>query len=270
MSCRLTISAKTTIRRLGRNIRGQYSVERRTLYFLRDLRRSLRTPPSMNTSSSIESVVKCRFLRQRSVLFRSIIGNFSSLVCEPISFVASASSGPSPLEQPRSLSNWQSTIADLGTRDYGRTYCEKLVASGVDLWNYPWKGAEFLHIAQTQCGMEDKLAREANRILICDTDVLATGIRHERYMKSRSHKVEAIAASRHYDLYALTDCDIPFVQDGLRDGEAIRRWMTLRFEETLSLRQLPWIKVSGSSVQRFKAAVEWIERILIPNSVKAH
>ena len=70
--------------------------------------------------------------------------------------------------------------------------------------------------------MEDALARQANRILISDTDALATGIWHERYLSKKSAEVEAIAASHRHDLYLLTDCDLPFVQDGLRDGESIR------------------------------------------------
>jgi NadR type nicotinamide-nucleotide adenylyltransferase len=152
--------------------------------------------------------------------------------------------------------------------EYGRTYCEALATSGVDLWNYQWQSAEFLHIAYTQCELEEKLAREANRILICDTDALATGIWHERYMKTRSLEVESIAAARKYDLYVLTDCDIPFVQDGLRDGEAIRRWMTVRFEERLIERQLPWIKVSGPPEKRLTFAVESIDRLLLCNPFK--
>ncbi len=110
--------------------------------------------------------------------------------------------------------------------------------------------------------MEDDLARAANLVLICDTDVLATGIWHERYMASRSAKVDAIAASRRHDLYLLTDCDIPFVQDGLRDGETIRQWMTRRFEEVLSARGLPWLKVSGPAEQRLMVAIREVEKLL--------
>ena len=146
--------------------------------------------------------------------------------------------------------------------EYGRKYCEDLSAAGVDLWNYRWKTEEFLHIAKAQCELEEKLAREANRILICDTDALATGIWHERYLKSRCKQIENLAASRHYRLYILTDCDIPFVQDGLRDGEGIREWMTHRFEERLAECRLPWTKVSGTRHQRLESAVRSISRLL--------
>ena len=147
--------------------------------------------------------------------------------------------------------------------EYGRKYCEELAASGVDLWNYRWQSREFVHIARAQCELEEKLAREANRILICDTDALATGIWHERYLDHRSPEVDEIAISRTYDLYILTDCDIPFVQDGLRDGESIRQWMTSRFENRLTECKKSWMKVSGTPAQRLETSVAKIDRLLI-------
>lgn len=151
--------------------------------------------------------------------------------------------------------------------EYGRKYCEDLSASGFDLWNYPWKSPEFFHIAQAQCEFEDKLAREANRILICDTDPLATAIWHERYMKIRSQEVEKLSEGRRYELHIVTDCDIPFVQDGLRDGEMVREWMTRRFEERLVERHMPWIRVSGTQTQRLKSSIEKIDPLLRPHSM---
>ena len=146
--------------------------------------------------------------------------------------------------------------------EYGHEYCEKMQAGGVNLWTYKWRSEEFTEIARQQQEMEDKVAREANRILICDTDVLSTGIWHERYVGSRSAEVEAIAASRQHDLYLLTDCDLPFVQDGLRDGETIRQWMTNRFEQVLTERGLPWAKLRGIGRQRLDVAVEQVDKLL--------
>jgi HTH-type transcriptional regulator, transcriptional repressor of NAD biosynthesis genes len=174
-----------------------------------------------------------------------------------ISVVGAESTGTTTLA--RDLAEHYQTV---WVPEYGREYCEKLQAAGVDLWTYHWRRAEFTEIAQRQQEMEDRLAREANRILICDTDVLATGIWHERYMETCSAEVEAIAGSHRHDLYLLTDCDLPFVQDGLRDGETIRQWMTRRFEEVLTERGLPWAKISGSGDQRLSAAVREVDKLL--------
>jgi NadR type nicotinamide-nucleotide adenylyltransferase len=148
--------------------------------------------------------------------------------------------------------------------EYGREYCEKLAAAGVDVWSYRWNSTEFTHIARAQIELDLKMARQANRLLICDTDAFATSIWHERYMGSRSSEVNAMAASHPPYLYLLTDCDIPFVQDGLRDGETIRKWMTGRFEEELNQGKVPWMKVSGSRAHRLDSAIQRIETPLNP------
>src|SRR5881227_1635745 len=70
---------------------------------------------------------------------------------------------------------------------------------------------EFVHIAREQCRREDEAARQANRLLFCDTDAFATTLWHERYVGRPSPAVAAIAAGCHPDLYMLTDVDIPFV-----------------------------------------------------------
>lgn len=150
--------------------------------------------------------------------------------------------------------------------EYGREYCETLAAKGVDLWNYRWNSAEFSLIARAQVELEQRMARKANRLLICDTDAFATGIWHERYMGRRSSEVEAIAAARSQCLYLLTDDDIPFVQDGMRDGETIREWMTGRFEEGLVQRKVPWMKVSGTRTHRLNTAIQAIESLLAPRA----
>lgn len=146
--------------------------------------------------------------------------------------------------------------------EYGRTYCERLQERGIDLWTYRWRSEEFLEIAYAQQKMEDRMAREAT-LLFCDTDVLATGIWHERYVGTRSPEVDAIAAQSHHDLYLLTDCDLPFVQDGLRDGETVRAWMTRRFEEVLRERGLRWARITGQGRDRLSAAVRAVDTLLV-------
>jgi HTH-type transcriptional repressor of NAD biosynthesis genes len=146
--------------------------------------------------------------------------------------------------------------------EHAREYCENLQAAGLDLWTYQWRSEEFAEIARKQQETEDRLAREANRVLICDTDVLSTGIWHERYKGTGSAEVEAIVGARRHDLYLLTDCDIPFVQDGLRDGETIRQWMTGRFEQVLEDSCLSWIKVSGGLEERLKRGILEVDKLL--------
>jgi HTH-type transcriptional regulator, transcriptional repressor of NAD biosynthesis genes len=143
--------------------------------------------------------------------------------------------------------------------EYGRTYCEQRLAQAASI---DWRTDDFVHIARRQQADEDAAARRGGRLLICDTDALATSVWHERYLGVASAEVARLAAARSYALYILTGDDIPFVQDGTRDGEHVRGWMTGRFRRALQARSEPWIEVRGSRDERLAVATARIDRLL--------
>lgn len=135
--------------------------------------------------------------------------------------------------------------------EYGRTYTE---GRGLIL---PWTTEEFWHIQRQQNDMEDALARKCNGYLICDTDAFATDIWHERYTGSR---MDVSFDRGKADLYLLTDFEgVPFVQDGLRDGAHLRRWMTLTFDQALKNQRKPFAFITGSRASRLETALQQID-----------
>ncbi|MFD6094289.1 AAA family ATPase [Oerskovia sp. NPDC060338] len=127
----------------------------------------------------------------------------------------------------------------------------------------PWHTAEFDLVAREQARREDEAAaRTPIPLVVCDTDVLATTLWHERYVGSRSASVEALAATRRPDLYVLTGDEIPFVQDGLRDGEHVRHAMQDRFREVLAGQDVPWLEVRGDRASRLAQAIDAVGPLL--------
>jgi NadR type nicotinamide-nucleotide adenylyltransferase len=143
--------------------------------------------------------------------------------------------------------------------EYGRTFCERRLAQAPTI---DWRTDDFVHIAARQVAEEDAAARRGGRLLICDTDALATSVWHERYLGVGSPEVQRLAAARSYALYVLTGDDIPFVQDGTRDGEHIRTWMTGRFRQALAARAEPWLEVRGGRDERLAAVTARIDDLL--------
>lgn len=144
--------------------------------------------------------------------------------------------------------------------EYGREYCAEIKFK--DGFTEEWATAEFVHIAEEQSRREDAAARLANRVLICDTDAFATAIWHRRYLHRRSPQVETLAAARRYDLTLLTGDEIPFEQDGTRDGESIRHWMHETFIEELESAGRHWVLLRGAPEERLRQAVTLIEPLL--------
>ena len=85
-------------------------------------------------------------------------------------------------------------------------------------------------------------------------------------MKFWSEEVESIGRGRKYDLYLLTDIDIPFTQDGMRDGESIRYWMHHRFISELEKRRLPYAVLSGPPETRMRSALKLIGEVVAASS----
>ena len=65
------------------------------------------------------------------------------------------------------------------------------------------------------------------------------------------------------DLYLLTDAaGVPFEDDGLRDGEHLRAWMTSRFRQELGALPVRHLVLTGSFGQRLRAAVRATDDLL--------
>lgn len=135
--------------------------------------------------------------------------------------------------------------------EYGRELSEAKLRKG----ETDWTSDEFLQVAAEQTRREDAGARDCNRILICDTNALATRLWHRRYMGFEDPRLASFSNNIRADLYLLTGDKIPFVQDGLRDGEHIRHKMHQWFVEALKIQSVPWLLISGTRFDRIHQAV---------------
>lgn len=148
--------------------------------------------------------------------------------------------------------------------EYGREHWQHKIAdqhlSGGDI--PAWSDEEFIHIAEEQQRRENEAAARANRVLICDTNAFATGTWFERYAGKRHPTVDAIGGRDKVDLYLIPSPDVPFVQDGVRDGELIRDWMHARFVELIRARGAPYLIISGPWENRLSQAINAVDLLL--------
>lgn len=150
-------------------------------------------------------------------------------------------------------------LGTLWVPEYGREHSVTR-EGGLDT---PWRSDEFDLIVDRQIALEDEARRRVPRpVLVCDTDVLATALWHERYVGDRAARLYDAAAGHRPLLYVLTGDEIPFVQDGLRDGEHIRHSMQQRFRDELSAQSVPWLEVRGSVDERVEAAASALHPLL--------
>ncbi len=148
--------------------------------------------------------------------------------------------------------------------EYGREHWEtKIAAQNTPPGETPaWTHDEFIHIAEEQQRRENEAAARASRVLICDTNAFATATWFERYAGTRHPDVDAIGARDQVDLYLIASPDVPFVQDGVRDGEKIREWMHARFLELIGASGAPHMLITGAWETRLPQAILAIDDLL--------
>lgn len=139
--------------------------------------------------------------------------------------------------------------------EYGRTYCERF---GMDL-----NELDFAHIAGGQLYREDEMARQANRVLFCDTELIVTQVWSEIYFKGACQPWILWANHlRRYDLFLLLAPDIAWENDGLRAYAHTREGQFERLRRELESRNLPHHIVKGDFENRTASAIGAVERLL--------
>jgi NadR type nicotinamide-nucleotide adenylyltransferase len=117
-------------------------------------------------------------------------------------------------------------------------------------------------IARGQMALED--ATTDNRqpttasLTILDTDLISTVVYARHYYGSCPEWIEVEAGKRKADLYLLTDIDVPFIADSLRDSAAPRETLYGKFAETLKSYQANVVPITG---ERFAAAVRLLDSL---------
>ncbi|TXD46822.1 AAA family ATPase [Polaribacter sp. IC073] len=133
-------------------------------------------------------------------------------------------------------------------------------------WNNERKTCEkedLLPIAIGQMKLENSLAKKADKILICDTDLLETKVYSELFYGGFvDEKLNEAANKNTYNLYLLTYIDTPWEEDDLRDRPEQRLEMFKAFEKSLITNNKPYLLLKGNKETRLKDATEAINKII--------
>lgn len=132
-----------------------------------------------------------------------------------------------------------------------------------------WSGDDFAQIARTQQDSENAAARTGSPLLVCDTDAFATTVWERRYLGPHSRRA-AREVRATGSIYLVTDHeDVPFVQDGIRDGEHVRAEMTGWFIDALTRSGHSWVLLTGSLDERIALAIRVADQALAARSTFA-
>ncbi|MGO2279150.1 AAA family ATPase [Psychrobacter sp. AOP7-C1-14] len=186
------------------------------------------------------------------------------------------------LEQhtPKSVIN----VAVLGAESTGKTtLCRDLAAYFDTSWvseymrtylQAKWDNEQLtctwedlLPIAQGQITLENTLAKQVaqtsdtSHYLFCDTSLFELMVYSYWYYGNCPSALKQAALAHHYDLILLTDVDIPWVADDLRDSPHQRDEISAYFASQLNKHQKPFQRISGDRDERVQKVVAQLANI---------
>jgi nicotinamide riboside kinase len=118
---------------------------------------------------------------------------------------------------------------------------------------------DLLPIADGQMKLENGALQKAKNYLFVDTCLMATKVFSEIYYGFCDYKLDKAARKHKYDLFFLTDIDVPWEKDDLRDSPKERKITFEKFKQALIENNKPFIVLTGNLEIRFQKALAIIE-----------
>ena len=117
-------------------------------------------------------------------------------------------------------------------------------------------------ITRAQLASEDALARQANRVLICDTDPLAMSVWSQLRFGHCSDVLRTLASERSYDLYLLVDVDVPWTgePDNFFNDQSPEAFDL--FRGALIREDRRYLRLDGDYDTRFRIACDGIDNLI--------
>jgi NadR type nicotinamide-nucleotide adenylyltransferase len=122
--------------------------------------------------------------------------------------------------------------------------------------------ADIQRIARGQIASEDALARQARRVLFCDTDLLTTTLYSDLYFGGCPAWIREASLERRPDLYLVCAPDVPWVADAQRDLPHLREQFFETVVRRLEERAAAYRVVRGCWEERLVQACAAVEEML--------
>ncbi len=159
-------------------------------------------------------------------------------------------------------STGKSLLAKQLAKHYNTVWVPEYAREYINNLNRPYDQDDILKIAKGQIKTENELAAKANKILICDTELLVTKIWIEHKYKNCHPWILETIKKHTYDLYLLCNIDLQWQHDPQREHPGLRDYFFNLFKNELINRKFNFDIVSGQSYERSKNAIRIIDKFI--------
>jgi NadR type nicotinamide-nucleotide adenylyltransferase len=156
-------------------------------------------------------------------------------------------------------STGKSTLASELARHYKTEFVREMARVYLEQLDYPYQFEDLAKIAAWQLKEEDQLKKSSHEIIICDTTLLVLKIWSEFKYDKCDHWILEEEARSNYDLILLTDIDLPWQEDPLREHPHERQTLFSIYYRSLIRKGNPFRVIFGTETARLQAAIRAID-----------
>lgn len=160
-------------------------------------------------------------------------------------------------------STGKSTLAEDLANHFGEPWVPEFAREYLEKIDRPYRFEDLAEIGKGQLALEDQQAEKAQKFLFCDTDLRVIHIWSEhRFGKTDPYVLEEIQ-QRKYELILLTDTDLPWEPDPLREYPELemRQYFFEKYRKLAEQSGFPYLIVSGDREKRLKDAVTAVDNL---------
>ena len=155
----------------------------------------------------------------------------------------------------------KSTLAEALANHYQTVWVPEYARGYLDNLVRPYNEDDLLSIGRGQLRLENSWLRTANRVLVCDTDLLVLKVWSDFKYGHTSREILDEMNLSSYDLHLLTYIDVPWVEDPLREHPHQRDVLFDIYHKELKKAGVPFVEIRGSAKERLEAAVTAINKL---------
>lgn len=159
-------------------------------------------------------------------------------------------------------STGKTTLTRKLAKHFKTVFCDEYARGLLEFCHGDVKYNHIDTIARGHKASEEALARQSNKILFSDTDIITTIIWSRVLFKKVPAWLDGEVKNRKYDLYLLMDVDVPWVADEQRYLPTRRKWFLNLCIKELKKYKRNYVLVGGNWDERFNKSVSEVEKIL--------
>jgi NadR type nicotinamide-nucleotide adenylyltransferase len=163
-------------------------------------------------------------------------------------------------------STGKSTLAEALAGYFKTTWVEEYARAYLTSLGRPYVLEDLIRIAQGQLALEAEKMTNAQGLLICDTNLLVIDVWSRHVFGESIPEVEIhLAKNYHYQLTLLTNTEVPWEPDPLREHPNARLILFELYVKRLRELKIPFQYITGAKHRsRLTQAVDYITPLLSP------